>query len=212
MSNYDDLYNPRPFGSNWQGDSRFDTPKTQALYAFLDTEANNRSRVVGLSIEPDGVFIYTNSDEWCDDAGAGTFRGDSESAAIRRFRELVQPAAELYADEPSPALAAPVEEVPGDLDREVAHVSCPACNAEAAPVILGELGSLTWARCRACGHAHPVNRPDEEPRKALDLTEQLARLGTYLERAEAAPDRESQLVHLECVRDLAASLAIEVRA
>lgn len=47
-------------------------------------------RVVGFTIEGDGVFIYTNSSEWCDDAGSGTFRGDSETDAVRRFRERVQ--------------------------------------------------------------------------------------------------------------------------
>jgi hypothetical protein len=65
----------------------FDTPRTKAMASFLRKE---RGRVVGLSIEPDGVFIYTNSDEWCDDAGAGTFRGDSETQAIKRFYDRVQ--------------------------------------------------------------------------------------------------------------------------
>ena len=68
----------------------FDKPRTKAMQKFLEQE---QGRVVGLSIEPDGVFIYTNSSEWCDDAGSGTFRGDSETAAIRRFRERVRPAA-----------------------------------------------------------------------------------------------------------------------
>lgn len=67
----------------------FDHPKTKAMRDFLEKE---RHRVVGLSIEPDGVFIYTNSSEWCDDAGAGTFRGDSETKAIRNFYDWVQPA------------------------------------------------------------------------------------------------------------------------
>lgn len=67
----------------------FDTPKTKAMREFLKREA---SRVVGLSIEPDGVFIYTNSREWCDDAGAGTWRADSETAAIRAFYETVRKA------------------------------------------------------------------------------------------------------------------------
>ena len=65
-----------------------DKPKTQTMRRFLDKEAD---RVVGLSIEIDGVFIYTNSHEWCDDNGSGTFRGDSETAAIRRFYERVRP-------------------------------------------------------------------------------------------------------------------------
>lgn len=64
----------------------FDRYKTKAMAAFLKKEAH---RVVGLSIEDDGVFIYTRSHEWCDDHGAGTFRGDSETAAIKRFYERV---------------------------------------------------------------------------------------------------------------------------
>ena len=97
MSN-DDLYNPRPGNQTWQGDDKnFDLPKTDAMYRFLDTEVNNRSRVVGLSIEPDGVFIYTDSSKWCDDAGAGTFRADSETAAIRDFRERVMRRSDLDA-------------------------------------------------------------------------------------------------------------------
>lgn len=67
----------------------FSQPKTKAMRSFLEKE---KGRVVGLSIEDDGVFIYTNSNEWCDDAGAGTFRGDSETDAIRRFYERVQKA------------------------------------------------------------------------------------------------------------------------
>lgn len=64
----------------------FDKPKTKAMVRFLEKE---KHRVVGLSIEPDGVFIYTNSWEWCDDQGAGTFRADSETAAIKDFYDNV---------------------------------------------------------------------------------------------------------------------------
>ena len=71
----------------------FDTPRTKSMQNFLQREAH---RVTGLSIEPDGVFIYTDSSQWCDDAGAGTFRADSETAAIKRFYELVQPGDGTY--------------------------------------------------------------------------------------------------------------------
>lgn len=65
-----------------------DAPKTKAMKRFLERE---RHRVVDLSIEgDDGVFIYTRSAEWCDDAGSGTFRGDSETDAIRRFYDRVR--------------------------------------------------------------------------------------------------------------------------
>lgn len=65
----------------------FDTPRTKAMQRFLVKES---ARVVGLSIEDDGVFIYTDTSKWCDDAGSGTFRASSETAAISRFYELVQ--------------------------------------------------------------------------------------------------------------------------
>lgn len=68
--------------------NKYDKPRTKAMQRFLLKEAPER--VTGLSIEPDGVFIYTNSSEWCDDAGSGTFREDSETAAIRKFYERVQ--------------------------------------------------------------------------------------------------------------------------
>lgn len=68
---------------------QFDKPRTIALATFIDRERRS-GRVVGLSIEADGVFIYTNSHEWCDDAGSGTFRGDSETDAIRVFRARVR--------------------------------------------------------------------------------------------------------------------------
>lgn len=71
----------------------FDVPRTKALRAFIAAEGPNGSgRVVGISIEPDGVFIYTDSAQWQDDAGAGTFRADSETGAIAAFRERVRPA------------------------------------------------------------------------------------------------------------------------
>lgn len=70
----------------------YDTPRTKTLARFLEREAPHR--VTGLSIEPDGVFIYTDSSVWCDDAGAGTFREDSETAAVRKFYERVQRATE----------------------------------------------------------------------------------------------------------------------
>lgn len=65
------------------------TIKTKALRDFI---AANSVRLKGISIEPDGVFIYTDSSLWCDDAGAGTFRGDTETQAIKRFYSQVQQA------------------------------------------------------------------------------------------------------------------------
>lgn len=69
----------------------FDRPKTKALRDLIAKEGPlGTERIMGLSIEPDGVFIYTNSAEWCDDAGSGTFRGETETAAVRRFLARVQ--------------------------------------------------------------------------------------------------------------------------
>lgn len=63
--------------------------KTKALRDFI---AANSVRLKGISIEADGVFIYTDSSLWCDDAGAGTFRGDTETAAVKRFYANVRQA------------------------------------------------------------------------------------------------------------------------
>jgi hypothetical protein len=44
-----------------------DTPATETRKAFLEKE---KHRVVNMSLEgDDGVFTYTCSAEWCDDAG-----------------------------------------------------------------------------------------------------------------------------------------------
>jgi len=74
----------------------FDKPKTQSMAKFLVKEA---ARVTGLSIESpehDGdkasVWIYTDSTKWCDSSGAGSFRGSSESDAIKRFYREVRKA------------------------------------------------------------------------------------------------------------------------
>jgi hypothetical protein len=60
------------------------------MKAFLEKE---KHRVVDLSLEgDDGVFIYTRSAEWCDDSGSGTFRGNSETDAIRVFYDRIRSA------------------------------------------------------------------------------------------------------------------------
>lgn len=63
--------------------------KTKALWNFI---AANSVRLKGVSIEHDGVFIYTDSSLWCDDAGSGTFRGDTETQAVQRFYANVRQA------------------------------------------------------------------------------------------------------------------------
>ena len=69
----------------------FSKYKTKAMTDFLAKEGpQGTGRVVGLSIEEDGVFIYTRSAEWDDGNGSGTFRDDTETKAIKRFYELVQ--------------------------------------------------------------------------------------------------------------------------
>lgn len=58
----------------------------------LRTLIEKDERIVGFTIEPDGCFIYTNSAEWCDDSGSGTFSGHNVTAAIRRYKENVRAA------------------------------------------------------------------------------------------------------------------------
>lgn len=47
-------------------------------------------RIIGFSIEEDGVFIYTDSSKWDDGNGSGTFRGDTVAEAISRYKTNVQ--------------------------------------------------------------------------------------------------------------------------
>lgn len=61
------------------------TPKTKTFNDFIAKE-REAGRITGYSIEDDGVFIYTDTDRFADDAGAGTFRGDSETAAIKQYK------------------------------------------------------------------------------------------------------------------------------
>lgn len=67
----------------------FSKPKTKALAALIAKD----KRIVGLSIERDtdgfDVFIYTNSAEWDDGNGSGTFRGDNETQAFKWYKENV---------------------------------------------------------------------------------------------------------------------------
>lgn len=58
-------------------------PKT--LRALIEKD----DRIVAFTIEPDGVFIYTDSSEWDDGEGCGTFRGDTVTAAIKRYKANV---------------------------------------------------------------------------------------------------------------------------
>lgn len=59
--------------------------KTKTLRKLLETD----DRIVGFTKEPDGTFIYTNSREWDDGNGAGTFREDTETAAVKKYKERV---------------------------------------------------------------------------------------------------------------------------
>lgn len=59
--------------------------RTKALRRLVESD----HRIEAFTIEDDGVFIYTNTAEWDDGNGAGTFRGDSETAAVRYFLRTV---------------------------------------------------------------------------------------------------------------------------
>ena len=64
-------------------------PQPKMTQGLLDLIARDK-RITGYSIEADGVFIYTDSSEWSDDSGAGTFRGDNATEAMKRFKERVR--------------------------------------------------------------------------------------------------------------------------
>jgi len=68
----------------------FDKPKTKAMIDLIEKEGpKGTGRLIGLSIEHDGVWLYTESSEWCDDHGAGSFRGDTETEAVKNFKSRV---------------------------------------------------------------------------------------------------------------------------
>lgn len=58
-------------------------PKTLRRLIEKDT------RIVAFTIEPDGCFIYTNTAEWDDGNGCGTFREDTVTAAIKSYKRDV---------------------------------------------------------------------------------------------------------------------------
>src|SRR5690606_5275927 len=134
----------------------FDTPRTKTLRDLIEREGpNGTGRIVGLSIEGDGVFIYTNSAQWCDDSGSGTFRGDSETAAVRRFRSEVRRADASDAD---PASAEPASAEPASAEPASAEpASAEPASAEPASA---EPASAEPAAARPCGR-------DREPAAAV---------------------------------------------
>jgi hypothetical protein len=68
----------------------FSAPKSKTLKNLIEKEGpNGTGRIIGLSIEDDGVFIYTNSADWDDGNGSGTFRADTECGAVNRFKSNV---------------------------------------------------------------------------------------------------------------------------
>jgi len=81
----------------------FSKYRTKAMQQFLQREEH---RVTGLSIEADGVFIYTDSDKWHErgNPGCGTFRADSETAAIRKFYDRVVETHVKQTGDPGPAM------------------------------------------------------------------------------------------------------------
>lgn len=81
------VYNPWwPTPAHWR---TYSDPLTAARTKTLRKLLYNDKRIIGFTIEPDGVFIYTDSSMWCDDAGSGTFRGDTEAQAARNFKAWV---------------------------------------------------------------------------------------------------------------------------
>lgn len=64
----------------------FDKPATQTMRNFLRNEAY---RITGFEVSDDSFWLYTDSNEWCDDSGASGFRASSETAVIKYFYERV---------------------------------------------------------------------------------------------------------------------------
>lgn len=87
--------------------------------ARLRALINKDHRIVGYTIEPDGCFIYTNSGEWCDESGSGTFSGGSVSEAIRRFKRSVRPA--------SIAVATHCDQCGHEFSDSLGKYGCPNC-------------------------------------------------------------------------------------
>src|SRR5690606_40780367 len=150
----------------------FDTPRTKTLRDLIEREGpNGTGRIVGLSIEGDGVFIYTNSAQWCDDSGSGTFRGDSETAAVRRFRSEVRRAdasdadpasAEPASAEPAsaePASAEPASAEPASAEPAAAEPAS-AEPAAAAPASAAPAAALPTSRVPAHAYAAIAVVPD----------------------------------------------------
>lgn len=76
-----------------EGLASYSDPISKIKTAALRNLIQKDKRIVAFSIEgDDGVFIYTNSNEWCDDSGSGTFHGSSEGAAVKNFLRNVQKA------------------------------------------------------------------------------------------------------------------------
>lgn len=73
-------------------ETAFGPVHTKALAAFIRREGpDGTGRVVGISLEDEyGVIIYTDPAQWCNDFGAGAFRGDTETGAIAAFRDRVR--------------------------------------------------------------------------------------------------------------------------
>ena len=46
-------------------------------------------------------------------------------------------------------------------ENEIDIAECPQCNAQ-QPVLLGQLGKLTWVRCQACGWDYSLQPEDRE--------------------------------------------------
>ena len=67
--------------------TRLGRVRTKTLGHLIDRD----HRITDVSLEgADGVFIYTRSAEWDDGNGSGTFRGDSETDAVRNYLDRVQ--------------------------------------------------------------------------------------------------------------------------
>lgn len=129
---------------HWHGYSDgIERAKTKTLRALLLRDA----RIVGFTIEPDGVFIYTDTAHWCDDSGAGTFREDSETAAARYFLRNVQSAESHAARWPT-----------GDAAKAIAAAAPAAPRYTVEPQTFEDQRVATWHVVEYVGGRDPHNR------------------------------------------------------
>lgn len=144
---------PKPRPAPTAESPYFDAPQTQAMDSFIARHGpDGAGAVVGMTTGPDGVCLYTAPALWCDQSGAGTFRGDTETGAIRAFRESAVPGNGCTAN-PAPAENGPCR---CNACMNFAHaVTDTATNERESALAPNETFSTVW-KTRAVELIEPV--------------------------------------------------------